>query len=133
MAIIRLTLTEDHLKLISHLNFGEVPDITNEEFEHMTFGLDLNSLFGGSYALEDISYILHRYDEHIVGTENDPLGVQFPEETQAYFYELYNFILDNLKEIEELVHQFVAIGGLTPGTYKCRSNEHIWSRDEKKS
>ena len=30
MAIIKLTLTEDHLKLISHFNFGEVPDLTNE-------------------------------------------------------------------------------------------------------
>lgn len=130
MATIRLTLTEDHLKLISHFNFGEVPDITNEDIERPTFGLDMNSLFGGSFVLEDISYILHRYDEHIDGTEENPFGVEFPEKTTEYFYSLYNFILDNLKEIEELVHQFVADGGLTPGTYKCKANEHIWSKEE---
>ncbi len=129
MAIIKITLTEDHLKLISHFNFGEVPDLTNEENLMPTFGLDMNNLFGGSFVLEDISYILHRYDEHIIGTECDPLGVQFPEETSAYFYELYNYILDNIKEIEELVHQFVAVG-LTPGTYKCKSNEHIWVKEK---
>lgn len=130
MAIVKLNLTEDHLKLISHLQFGEMPDLTNPDIENPIFGIDLNSIFGGSFTLEDISYILHRYDEHIEGSEDKAFGPQFPEETENYFMSLYTDIIDHLKDIEEIVHQFSVKGGITPGTYKCKSNEHIWSKIE---
>lgn len=130
MSVLRLTLTEDHLKLISQFHFGEMPNIESTEIENPTFGLDMNSLYGGSYLCEDVSMILGRYDEHIDGTEEDPTGVKFPQETEDYFWTLQSFILEHLSDIEEIVHQFVLKGGVTPGTYKCKNNEHIWTKVE---
>ena len=34
----------------------------------------------------------------------------------------------NLYEIETLIHQFVVNGGITPGKYKCRKDDYIWSK-----
>lgn len=128
MAVISVTLTEDMLKLISHINFTKIPDLTDETQEKMTWGLDFNSLYGGSYVFEDIAYILGRYDEHIAGTEEDPMGVAFPQELEDYMWKIHSYVLDNIQYIEALVHQFVNKGGLTPGTYRSKSNENIWTK-----
>lgn len=128
MAVISVTLTEDMLKLISHINFTKIPDLTDETQERMTWGIDFYSLYGGSYVFEDIAYILGRYDEHIAGTEEDPLGAAFPKEFEDYMWEIHTYIVDNIQYIESLVHQFVNRGGLTPGTYRSKSNENIWTK-----
>ena len=132
MAVLKITLTDDLLKLISNIRFQEVPlpPQPNDTRETITYGIDYGSLYGGSFVFEDISYILGRYDEHIPGTEENPLGVEFPEELENYMWGLHTYILDNIDCIEELVHQFCNKGGLTPGTYVSKSNEHIWKREE---
>ena len=127
MANLSVSFTEDMLKLVSRINFLEFPAPEGwASAEKVTWGIDLSSLYGGSYVLEDISYILGLYDKHIEGTENDPLGVQFPKETEDYMWELHEYILTHLRDIEELIHQFCNRGGLKPVTYKAKSNERIW-------
>lgn len=131
MAILRVTLTDDMLKLVSRINFTQFPfgDINsweNSQRETLTWGIDINSLYGGSFVFEDISYILGRYDEHLEGTENNPLGPVFEKDFEDYMWQMHSYILEHLQDIEELVHQFCIKGGLKPGTYKCKSNERIW-------
>lgn len=130
MAKKKITLTDEHILLISHFTFGELPNLEDEDNEYPTYGLDLNSLYGGSYVNEDISYILGKYDEHVPGTEESAEGPRFPEELENHFSELHSYILENLGDIEEIVHQFVGKGGITPGTYVSRNNQHFWTREE---
>lgn len=127
MGVIKLTLTEDMLKLISNIKFTEVPNIENEQYP-MTWGVDFHSLYGVDQTFENIAYLLGRYDEHIPGTEEEPLGAKFPKELEDYMWKLHGEIIDNIGNIEELVHQFTTKGGLTPGEYKCKNYEHIWEK-----
>lgn len=128
MAIIKITLTEDMLKLISNIHYGEVPQLDSNR-KTVAYGIDFNSLYGGS-TLEDVAYILGRYNEHIPGTEEDFLGADFPKEAKEYMLGLHMYIVDHIVDIEELVHWFANKGGLKPGTYKCKSNERLWEREE---
>ena len=129
MATIKVTLTEDMLKLISNIRFSEVPDIEKEGYP-MTWGLDFHNLYGGDLNFEDISRIIGRYNEHIEGTEEEALGADFPQDVKDYMWDMHCYILDNIGNIEELVHQFCIKGGLTAGTYKCKNYDHIWKRED---
>ena len=120
----KLELTEDILTLISNIHFVDYGESDGEKYF-----MDINGLYGGSYVFEDISYLLGRYDEHLPGTEEDPLGPQFPKEFEDYMWNIHSFIVDNLDSVEELVHWFSNKGGLTPGTYK-KGNDGIWKRVE---
>ena len=120
MAVKKLTLTEDHIKLISALN--PVMD------DNGKVGFDMNSLWGGGYLFEDLALILGFYDEHIPGTENDFEGKRYSKEREDYMLELYDFIKDNLNYIISLVLQFSRKGGLQPGTYKCIDYQLDWER-----
>ena len=128
MAELKVKLTEDILKLVSNIRFQEVPEQLKDgdTRERIDYAIDYNSLYGGTYVFEDISYILGRYDEHIPGTEEDPLGVQFPKEVEDYMWEIHSYILENIDAIEELVHQFCNNGGLKPGVYQCKSYFRMW-------
>ena len=128
MSILKITLTEDMLKLISNIHYGEVPQLDSKR-NTLAYGIDFNSLYGGS-TLEDVAYILGRYDEHIPGTENNFLGADFPKGLKDYMLEMHMYIVDHIQDIEELVHWFSNKGGLQPGTYKCKSNERLWEREE---
>lgn len=132
MASLKVNLTEDLLKLISNIRFQNVPDPIQDDDDRqvINYAIDYNSLFGGNFLCEDVSMILGRYDEHIEGTEEDPLGVKFPVEVENYFWSLYTFIIDNIEYIEELVHQFTTKGGLTPGVYIAKDYSHIWKKLE---
>ena len=68
MATIKLTLSEDVLKLVSNIRFREFPEIakddqtelkTEEQQAHIGYEIDLYSLYGGNFLLEDIAYILN--------------------------------------------------------------------------
>ena len=128
MSILKITLTEDMLKLISNIHYGEVPELEDNSKKTVVYGIDFNSLYGGT-TFEDIAYILGRYDEHIPGTEENPLGADFPKEFKDYMWDMHVYIVDHIGEIEELVHWFVNKGGLTPGTYKCKNYERIWEKE----
>jgi hypothetical protein len=129
MATVKLTLTKDMLALIANIRFTKLPNM-NSEKEYLNWGIDFNSIYGGSFLLEDIAYIIGRYDEHIEGTEYNAMGPEFPDELHNYMLDLHETILKNLPYIEDLVHQFSIKGGLTEGTYKCKDYARIWSRVE---
>ena len=131
MAIKKIELSEDALKLISNITFESAPEplmvgYEAERREQINYYIDLNSLYGGSYVFEDIAFILGRENEMIPGTEENPLGGEFPEEFENYMWNLHTYIVDNLEYIEQMVHQFCIKGGLKPGKYECKSNVGIW-------
>lgn len=126
----KITLTEEHLALIQNIRFEAFefePSSVNSRFG---WGIDQYSLFGGTYFLEDASRILGCYDQHIPGTEEDPLGPDFPEELKNHLWGLYDYIWGNIEYILSLVLFYSSNGGLKPGTYKCKSTEKIWTRVE---
>lgn len=111
MALVKLELTEDMLKLISNIRFKE------KDEEEGTLEIDINNLYGGSFLYEDVSMILGRYDEHIEGTEDGYDGPRFPKEFEAYMDELHGKIVDNIEAIESIVHMYGCRGGVKPGLY----------------
>lgn len=121
MAIKKLTLTEDHIKLIG----GLTPVETDNGVAY-----DVNHLWGGSYLYEDMAMLLGFYDEHIKGTENDYDGRRYPEEKEKLMKDLYDWFVYNIAYLETLIHQFAGKGGLTPGTYKCIDYIKDWEKVE---
>lgn len=129
MSVLRVTLTEDMLKLISCIRFEKLPDDLDAEQEQMNWGLDFANLYGGDLTFENISYILGIYDKHIEGTEENPLGAVFPKDVENYMWETHGYIVEHIEDIEDIVHQFSIKGGVTPGTYKCQSYVRIWEKE----
>lgn len=130
MSIVRITLTDDILKVISGLRFEKFSFSKDSENKRYGWGIDEYGMYGGTYVLEDISILIGRYNEHIPGTEENPLGVEFPEELTNYMWEIHDYIVENLEYIENLIHTYINKGGLTPGTYKCKSNELDWIKEK---
>lgn len=113
----RLKITEDIVSLISNFRFRKINDKIS--------GLDTYDLYGGTYLFEDMAFILGKFDKMIPGTETNPMGRQFTEETVKYFKELDEFIIENITDIENLLHQFVK-EGLKPGIYESIDYEQVW-------
>ena len=122
----RLTLTEDHIKLLSLIRFedGEAGINNNTVF------IDKINPYYLSGMLEDIALTLGYMDKAIPGTEEDAEGAAFPDDVENYLLSVHHYIVDNLVDVESLIHQFAFKGGLEPGTYKCIDTENIWSREE---
>ena len=116
--IIRLKLTDEHLKLI--------PAFFIQEPDENTIVINKDWLFGGTHLLEDLSYILGV--DPIKGTEEDSDGKAFSDEDTNHMLEVFNYVKDNLYYIESLIHQCASKGGITSGEYKCKDNEVIWKR-----
>lgn len=132
MAIKKLKLTEEHLKLIENIKFEPFIFDVDTKNGRFGWGIDQYSLFGGTYAMEDIALILGKWDEYIPGTETDPLGRQYPEELEKHMWDLYNDIWSNMELIINAVLYYSNKGGLTPGIYKYNTEEDIWNKEENK-
>ena len=102
----RITLTDEHIKLIKNIKFEafEFEDMPNKK--HIGWGIAQYSLFGGTFAMEDISRIIGIWDRHIPGTEESYLGADFPEEDKNHMWQLYNDIVDNMEYIISLLLTF---------------------------
>jgi hypothetical protein len=102
---------------------------SSQDFGDNLYGLDTYSLWGGTYIYEDIAYIIGKMDKVVEGTLEDPDGPKFDEETTEYMDGLASFIIENLQNIEEILHQFCT-DGIQPGvTYSCKPSEHIWTKE----
>ena len=113
----RIELTEDVLKLISTIKVRRI-EVPNEIGNGMYIaGIDNASTYGGSDLLEDVSMALSCYDQHIEGTESNANGILFDEELENKMYDMHEFVIEHLYEIEALVHYWSNKGGLTPGVY----------------
>lgn len=124
---LKLEINEDIIKLIKNFNF--------EKFNDYQYGLDTYSLWGGTYLYEQMALILGYQDKIIPQTLEDPMGVRYEEEYEKKMIEYDEFIIENLKSIEEILHQFVDKGGIKPGIYTCVDYIRIWDYqpfDEKK-
>lgn len=128
MAIKKITLTEDHIKLIRALNPVKFEFDDDDSKSRFCVGYDSYSLWGGSFLFEDIALILGFYEESLPGTQDDYTGRRYSKEREDYMLELYDFFEENLDYIESLVHQFCDKGGLTPGTYKCIDYQLNWEK-----
>lgn len=165
----KLTLTEDHIKLIKNIKFetfelGDLYDISpivdaindieesNEKIkkfgllrdklinvqEHLenlsdkkechAWGINQWNLFGGTYVMEDIALILGHYGDFIPGTEESPLGKQYPKELEDYWWGLYLYIVENLVLIMSLILNYFDKGGITPGEYKVDTKGMVWEK-----
>ena len=120
----RLTLTEDHLKLINLIRF-------EDDYKNNKVSIDKINPYILSGKLEDIAFALGLSHLAIPNKEDDENGAAFPDETEEYMLGVHHYILDNIYDIEVLIHQMVLKGGITPGTYKCIDTEEIWQRDNK--
>lgn len=121
--VIKLTLTENHLKLIPFFFMHNVDDnVVGISKDHV--------FFLGSHLLDDMAMILGLMDKAIPHSEYSPEGRAFEDETEKYMLELHKYIIDNLHLIELLIHQFVCKGGLTAGTYRCLDSDYIWEKVE---
>lgn len=127
----KLTISEDVIRLIPHFNFTEAPQISDLSDEQTPrWGLDYNSIYGGSFLLEDLALILGVYDKVIPETAENADGPRYPEDVEQRLLDAHTFVIEHMKDIEDIIHQFVVKGGITAGTYKCDHRIRIWERDE---
>lgn len=116
---IRLELTEEHIALIKNFR--------TKKIDSNNFGIDTYDLYGGTNLFEDMALILGKFDKAIPGTENDFDGRKFPKEITDHFIELDEFLLDNIANIENILHQFIE-EGVKPGVYEAIDYEQIWKK-----
>lgn len=118
MAILRLNLTEDHLKLVRFLNIEDMDD------DVLTINKKV-MLTMQTHILDDVAMILGLKDKAIEGTSEDPDGSAYPDDVEKYMLDTYRYVSDNMYLIEQLLHQSV-MTGIRPGRYKCRDNDMVW-------
>lgn len=126
----KLTISEDIIKLIPHFNFTDTPsldDISDKQYPR--WGIDCNSIYGGTFLLEDLAMIFGVQDTAVPGTEENPMGPRYPEEVEDRLFNAHTFVSENIKALEEIIHQFVVKGGITAGTYKCDHKIRIWEKE----
>ena len=117
--------TDMGTQIISQINIEQ-----NAGFENEMVGIDTTNMWGGTFIFEDMAYILGLMDKFIPGTEENPLGPQYEEETMKYLMETAEWIVDHLKDIEEILHQFCTEGIRTDVTYVRNNNSDIWNKEE---
>lgn len=118
---ISLVFTEDIIKLIKLLKV--------QKFSDSRVGIDNYGLYPESHLFDFMALVLGLQDHRIPGTEENPLGAEYDEETTNYLHELDSFIVENLEFIEEIIHQFCEVG-IRPGKYSCLAYNRIWKFEE---
>lgn len=121
MAKISLKLTKEHIILIKNLNIQKLNDYI--------FGIDTYNLYGGTFKFEQMALLLGYQDKILPQTAESIWGPRYEEEVQKHLEDLDGFFIDNLGNIEEILHQFCATG-IKEGTYECKDNIHLWSFKE---
>jgi hypothetical protein len=116
----KLTLTQDHLNLISNLKF------TLEGDDKIAINKD--GMYGGTFIMEDIALTIGKFNEAYPESLEKPTGREFPKELEDYMWNLHEYIWENIEFIMSLVLYYSTKGGLTPGTYKCIDYEKVWQK-----
>lgn len=130
MALKKLTVTDEHIKLLQAIKFESFTFDGDSRNGRIGWGVDQYSPWGGNYPVEDIALILGHWDDTIPGTEDDYDGRKFPEELQAHMSDLYFDITENFELYFKLLIYMADKGGLTPGTYKCNPRIGEWTKVE---
>lgn len=122
MAKIKITLTEEHIKLMSQFR--------NERIDDIYIGYDTINPYGGSYLMDDLAMILGYWDKAVPGTENDYDGRKFGLENEQKMIEVHTYLMDNMQYILSIMVQFVT-RGVKPGTYSSIDTNLEWVYTEK--
>lgn len=121
----RLTFTKDHIKLLKLLKF-------EYDEKEETLLLEKFNPYILPGRLEDLAMVLGFKDKMIPGTEEDAEGGAFPDDIEDYLLEVHKYIIDNLHDIEVLIHQKAfEKDSITPGTYKFVETEGVWKKERK--
>ena len=80
MALKKITLTEEHIKLLQAIKFESFVFDGDSRNGRIGWGIDQYGPWGGNYPIEDIALILGHFQDAIPGTENDYDGWKFPIE-----------------------------------------------------
>jgi hypothetical protein len=118
----KLVLNEDHLKLINLIRFED----DGEDYGKLTLDKVNPYLLGGK--LEDLAFALGKSESAIPCTDDNENGAAFPDDVEEYILSVHHYIVENLYDIEVLIHQMCLKGGITPGTYECVIGDDIWSK-----
>lgn len=128
MALKRVKVTEDHIKLLQAIKFESFVFDGDSRIGRIGWGVDQYGPWGGNYPIEDIALILGHWEDSIPGTENDWDGRKYPEELSNKFFELYEDITENFELYFKLLIYMSDKGGLTPGEYKCNPRLNEWTK-----
>lgn len=115
---ITVTLTDEIIKFIKLLKI--------QRFTENKIGYDNYALYPESHLFDFMAYVLGLQDHRIKGTEENPMGAEYDEETMKKMVEIDSYIVENLTNIEEILHQFCDVG-IKPGKYTCLAYQHIWT------
>jgi hypothetical protein len=122
MAKIKITLTEEHIKLISNFKSEKINDI------HV--GFDTINPYGGSYLMEDLAMILGYWDKVVEGSETDFMyGRRFGLENEQEMINVHNYLMDNFQFILSIIIQFATVG-IKPGLYTTIDYNLDWTYKE---
>lgn len=110
------------MKLVRFVNI----DDSDDEFLKISKSVMLTMQ---THILDDVAMVLGMWDKAIKGTDEDADGRAYPDDVEKYLLDTYNYVKDNLYNIESLIHQRV-MEGVSPGHYKCRDSDMIWERVE---
>ena len=128
MALKKVTLTEEHIKLLQAIKFETFVFDGDSRNGRFGYGIDQYAPWGGNFPIEEIALILGHFKDAIPGTENDWDGRKFPEELDNKFHDLYDYVTENMELLFSLLIYYTDKGGLTPGTYKCNPRIKEWTK-----
>lgn len=120
---ISVVLTEDIIKFIKLLKVQQLNDTV--------VGYDTYGLYPESQLFDFMAMVLGLQEHRIKGTENNPMGAEYDEETMERMKDIDGYIVENLVFIEEILHQFCEVG-IKPGKYTCLAYERIWRYEEER-
>lgn len=136
MARKKISLTFEHIALISNIQFKKLDLHTKftdfdgkttyqEPFENQYYGIDTFNLYRGSFLYEEMARILGLQGEIIEGTEEEPTGPRYSEKATQKMDELDGYLIENLSDIEDIIHQFLT-EGLREGEYTKSLMSGLW-------
>ena len=130
MALKKLTLTDEHVKLLQAVKFESFVFDGNSRNGRIGWGIDQYAPWGGNFPIEDIALILGHWEDTVPGTENDYDGRKFPVELHNHLVDLYEDITENFELYFKLLIYLSDKGGLVPGEYKCNKRLNEWTKVE---
>ena len=117
----RITLTKEHIALLKLIKF-----VDYDKLNTLSVNKEDPYILGG--RLEDIAIALGYENSIIPGSEDDAEGAAFPDDIEGHLVSLHKYIVNNIRDIETIIHQFID-SGVKPGTYKCIDTEEIWTKE----
>lgn len=105
--------------------------IYSVEDEGKYYGIDTYDLFDVDYWYDYMARILGISDHVIPGTEEDTDGPKYPKEDIEHLRDLDAFLITNLQNIEDIIHQFCDRGGIKADVkYISYDHEGIWYTED---